>query len=151
MLEKDFTEVNQVIKYMNKNDVDKISPNFLKLIRDNMDTSYIFNYDESKNVYQQDLSKNARIIISIMYIKYLATEQEKIKYYEKMVDDKKKDEGNRLKENIFKKEIDKELFDDILNAESNSQDKNLNVMVCETKWYHKIINKIKNFFCKRKR
>lgn len=148
MLEKDFTEVNQVIKHMDQKDVDKISPNFLKMIENNMDNSYDFIYDESKKVYEQNLSKNARIIISIIYIKYLATEEEKKFYYGKLLEDKKLDEVQFSSENMFKQNFKKTDKDNI-NTSYDSKVNDIqeaNLVEKNEKWYKKIYNKLCSLF-----
>lgn len=149
MLEKDFTEVNQVIKHMEKNDIDKISPNFLKMIENNMDNSYDFIYDENKKVYEQNLSKNARIIISIIYIKYLATEEEKNFYYGKLLEDKKLDEKQFSNENMFKKDVKEKYTNKNTSYDSNIKDnQELSLVEKNEKWYKKVYDKLKNLFKK---
>ena len=155
MLEKDFTEVNQVIKHMEPEDVKKISPNFLKMITDNMDENYDFKYNDTKKVYEQNLSKNARIIISIIYIKYLATEEEKKFYYGRLLEDKKLDEEQFSSKNMFKNnkydrskakagEISEYVDSDFENVQ------NLNIIKKEEKWYMKFYTNLKNLFNMKK-
>ena len=155
MLEKDFTEVNQVIKHMEPEDVKKISPNFLKMITDNLDENYDFKYNDTKKVYEQNLSKNARIIISIIYIKYLATEEEKKFYYGRLLEDKKLDEEQFSSKNMFKNnkydrskakagEISEYVDSDFENVQ------NLNIIKKEEKWYMKFYTNLKNLFNMKK-
>ena len=146
MLEKDFTEVYHVINHMEDEDVKKISSNFIEMIQDNMDKSYDFVYDENKKVNEQNLSENSRVIISIMYLKYLACEDEKTRYYEKILEDKKKQEVKFYNKNIFhaeKSKLEKEIYD-VMNYDNS----NLEISKIEINWYEKIFKNIKNFLKK---
>jgi hypothetical protein len=70
MSNKAFTEVNEIIAHMPDEYVKKIPANFMKMIIENMDCDYHFNYDVSKDYKDQDISDEAHQIMTLLYIRY---------------------------------------------------------------------------------
>lgn len=142
---KAYSEVLEVIKYLPKKDYDKIPPKTINLLEQNCDESSDFTYNIALPFDKQELSKDAKLILAIIYRNCWITEEEKekIRNYEK---EKfiKQEQLKREKYNpddLFKKKeknIVKELKENNYLAEVN-----------EEKWYTKIWNKIKNIFRKQ--
>ena len=98
-----------------------------------------------KKVYEQNLSEDARLLIDIMYIKYLASEEERNYYFTKLLEDKKLDEQQFLNKNIF----DKKIEDDFeIQKKDEKNDVDLSIIDSNITWYDKLLDKIKNFFNK---
>ena len=53
-----FTEVNEILKYLNKNILDKIPKEIINNIKENMDTSYTLKYDNTKGINEQNLKQS---------------------------------------------------------------------------------------------
>ncbi len=74
-----FQEVNEILNQLPLKTARKIPVSFLEMVEKNADTSYEFHYDPSKSMMEQDVSDEAKVILSILYIKCFADEEEKKK------------------------------------------------------------------------
>lgn len=78
-----YTEVVEVLKYMSKEDVNKIPKDIVRYYTDNRDTSYNFKIDMEKAFEQQNLSEKAKIVLAMLYRDYWSTEKQKEKIKQK--------------------------------------------------------------------
>ena len=90
---KSFTEVLTVLKYIPKEQLNKIPKDILQILNKNCDKNYIYELDFNKNFGEQNISKIALSILSIFYQDYWANEAQKSK-----IDQKDLDERNLLEE-----------------------------------------------------
>lgn len=107
-----YSEVLEILKYISKEDFEKIPNNLIELFKKNANTDYSFNYTPSKTLEEQNVSKTAKYIIAILFKNYWATplQREKILAKEKY-DFNKLEEEKRQKynsENIFNNNVIKE-------------------------------------------
>ncbi len=72
-----YTEVIEVLKYTKRDDVNKIPKDIILLWKENMKKDYNFKIDESKNIEEQNLSKEAKAILANIFKKYWATDYQK--------------------------------------------------------------------------
>ncbi len=101
-----FTEVNEILKYLNENLLKKIPKEIIDNIKENMSTSYELEYDNTKGLNEQNLKQETRAILSILYRDYICDENIKQEIIQKdrkewFELEKKKGYGNT---NIFKKQ-----------------------------------------------
>ncbi len=69
-----FTEVNEILKYLNKDLLKKIPKEFIDNIKENMSTTYISKYDNTKGINEQNLKQETRAILSVIYRDYICNE-----------------------------------------------------------------------------
>lgn len=74
---KAYREVYEILKYIPKEDIEKIPKDFLQTIEDNMDKEYHYKIDENKSFEEQDTLKETKAIISIIYKDYWTTPKRK--------------------------------------------------------------------------
>ena len=103
-----YSEVLEILRYVSKEDYNKIPEEKIALFETNSNKEYKFNYDINKTLDEQNVSKKAKTIIAILFRDYWATDaqREKIKAKEQY-DRKMKEEENREKynpDNLFKKD-----------------------------------------------
>ena len=79
---KAFAEVESVLLTLDNSLKKKIPECVMKALSDNKDKKYIFNYDFNKTIYEQNISVEAKIMLSKIYKDYLCTEEEKQKWKE---------------------------------------------------------------------
>lgn len=60
-----FTEVNEIIKYLNNDIIKKIPKEFIDNIKENMSTTYKVKYDNTKGINEQNLKQETRAILSV--------------------------------------------------------------------------------------
>lgn len=85
MLDKNYQkalkEVDEVLKYTDSNLLEKIPNKFINFIHENMDNSYIININPSINLNEQILLPETENILTLIYLSYWATNEEKAEYY----------------------------------------------------------------------
>ena len=88
-------EVLEYLKGIRKEDLDKISPKFMKFLEENASKDYIPDFDYTKPLSELNLMNSSKAIICFICYKYWCeTEEEKIEFY------------NLLKENDKKYELE---------------------------------------------
>lgn len=81
---KSIAEVLEILKYTNKNDVDKISPEFMKFLKENVDKEYIPKLDHTKRIKDMQLNEVTIGLLSIIYAKFWCTQEQKALFDKKM-------------------------------------------------------------------
>ena len=125
-----YIEVLEILKYLPKNEYDKFETN--------ANNDYIFKYDPSKTLDEQNVSKITKGIIAILFRDYWATESQRERIiskqnYDRMEIEKEKQE--KYKSNgIFK---EKQINENSINIENTS------IIEYKEALFLKILNKIK--------
>lgn len=142
-------EISYILKYTDKELVQKIPNKFLKYIEENKDKKYIVNIDENIPLEEQKLKEKTKNLMALIYRNYFCNEEEKKEYDELLNENQiKYDEELNEKysyENIFKqnkKEIIEETTEEII---ENTQQTAL-IDYENMKWYKKVIFKITDWF-----
>jgi len=136
--DKRLVEVYEVLKYMPKDEVDKIPEDLKEAIRDGRDLSYEWHYDETKKLVEQNLHTDTIAMLSYINMEYILTsEQKKVLEQAHILNDKiqefKTGSPEEVTESIPKSNIK------IESSELVIQEKKENV-------FSRIISAIKKFF-----
>lgn len=140
-----YSEVLEILKYISKEDYNKIPKQKIELFETNANKDYKFEYNIDKTLDEQNVSKTAKTIIAILFRDYWATESQREKiiakenYDRAQLEEQKREQYNP--DDIFKgKRIQK--VQDMADMEQE------NVAMVEYKQglFSKIIGKIKNIF-----
>lgn len=102
-----FTEVNEILKYLSEDLLKKIPNEFIDNIKENMSTSYVLKYDNTKGINEQELKQETRAILSVIYRDYICNEDMKKEIIQKdrkewFELEKEKEYGENIE--IFKKQ-----------------------------------------------
>lgn len=138
-----YKEVLEILKYIPKKDYNKIPKSKIELFERNANDEYIFSYDPNKTFGEQEISKTAKGIISILYRDYFANEKEREEILIKQHDIRTKIEEEKRQKynpNVFK---DKNNF----NKEKNNVI-DLEIANYKESLISKFINKIKKLLKK---
>ena len=140
-----YSEVLEILKYISKEDYEKIPNSKIELFETNHNKEYIFKYNPNKTLDEQNVSKTAKAIIAILFRDYWATEIQKEKIiakqnYDRMqLEEKKKEIYNS--DNIFKNNKKKIILD------ATEQEQKLDLIeINNIKWYKKVWKFIIRFF-----
>lgn len=76
-LTKRFTEVYEILKLLPTKDYEKIPKDVVDYISENKNNDYVWKFDDSKKLYEQDLSKDTIAILSYINMEYLVNEKQK--------------------------------------------------------------------------
>ena len=74
---KRLVEVDEILKYLSKEDYIKIPQNIIKYIKNNKDNTYIWKYDKSKKLKDQDVCDDTIAILSYLNMEYLLNPDQK--------------------------------------------------------------------------
>lgn len=69
-------ELYEIIRNLTKEEQSKIPEIFIRNLKSNIDEEYIFKYDKSKAISEQNLMNETKALLIQMYIKYIAPESE---------------------------------------------------------------------------
>lgn len=142
-----FTEVNEIIKMMPDELVNKIPNKFREMLEDERDKEYNPNIQEP--LEKCKLKNETIIILGLIYRDFLCSQDEKRRLQEK--DARELQEVQRtIEEEIRKKYNPDDIFKNKreIKNEEQTEEKSLTV-VQEEKWYQKIFNLIKGLFRKK--
>lgn len=78
-----FTEVLEILKSISKEDYDKIPGEDISVFEENKNNDYDFKYNPNKTLKEQNVSKEAKYIIAILFRDYWATPEQKKKIIKK--------------------------------------------------------------------
>ncbi len=135
---KAYSEVLEVLRYIPKVDLVKIPKDEIMFYIKNMDNKHNYKYNFNKPFEDQKLMRLSKIIISNIYIKYLAKNKEELLENERKEILKLEEENRKIynTDNIFRnKNLDIE------------KDENNSLIVIEKQgFFRKIIDKIRRLF-----
>lgn len=135
---KAYTEVLELLKHIPKEEYNRIPETEIQFYENNCDKNYKFIYDETIELKEQKISKEANAVIIAMYMNYFANEKQKEIIDEVLkqnsINQEKEKKQKYNTENIFK-----EKNQENLPIELNKKKENI---------IKRIINKIKGLFAK---
>lgn len=143
---KAHTELYEVIKKLSEKELSKIPQNFIDNLKKNMDNEYIWQYDDTKKLEEQDFLVETKALLVEMYERYLCPEDKKDFWndYDKiclnMIEVKKKEIYNP--DNIFKNRNDN------VNSEKAIENKNNLPTIVKENIFTRVINFFKKIFNK---
>lgn len=139
-----FSEVNEIIKMMPDELVNKIPNKFKIILEEERDKEYNPNIQEP--LEKQRLKNETIIILGLIYRDFLCSPEEKRKLQEKDAKELQKVQKD-IEEEIRKEYNPDDIFKSNrkVKKEIKSEEKSLTITKEET-WYNKILNIIKNLF-----
>ena len=143
---KAYTEVLEIMKYMPKEDVNKIPKEMIEMFKNKRDKSYVFNVKKTDDFADLKMLDETEAIFVNIFKDYWATPEQKKKIIEKQNYDKSIIEKEKVEKynpnNIFKQpEI---LKSNIVDIAENKKETSL--VEIKENFFIKFINFIKNIF-----
>lgn len=136
-----YSEVLEILKFISKEDYEKIPANKIELFKLNSNKEYEFTYDPEKTLDEQNVSKTAKAIIGILFRDYWATEVQREKIIRKQKNDRLIIEEQKKSlydiENIFKKRN--------ICSETEAKEEVTEMVVYKANFIIRVFNKIKKF------
>lgn len=75
---KRFVEVDEIIKNMPKEDFNKIPNDLISIIKKNKDSNYVWEYDKSKKIADQNLSKDTIAILAYINTEFILENEQRM-------------------------------------------------------------------------
>ncbi len=143
-----YAEVASFLNVLDRKYLEKIPKKFREIINKNKKTNYEIEYDLTKPLYEQNISREAVSIIALMHLNYwCSNEQEKKQLMQLFNDISRKKEEEKQK--LYSTE---NLFNNRQNVETNTEIKeaanNIQMVEYKESIFKKVMNWIKNIFNK---
>jgi len=139
-----FKEFREIINFFPKNEYNKIPKTFIDFIEENMDNNYEYTVKHVDDFQNQEMLEETRVLLSIVYRDFLASNEEKRQIIKSEQEDLLKDE--KMKQEKYNVNT---LFEKRKNEKIKKQNEVLvekELVVLKEKWYKKLLNKIRDFF-----
>lgn len=139
---KRLVEVDEILKHLSEKDLLKIPEHIRQLIKDNKDKEYLWEYDETKELKDQNLNRDTVAFLSYLNIEYLLNEEQK-----KVMEEIHHFNEMKLEE---QKKIHYNSSDLFKNREPSAEVKTETVSLIEYKenFFTKLLNKTRKIFRK---
>ena len=142
---KRLVEVDEILNYLSEEDLMKIPEDIRQLIKENKDKEYTWQYDETKPLKDQNVSRDTIAFLSYLNMEYLLNEKQK-QFMQQMheMNERKLEEEKAEKykvDDLFKRNVTKQ-------EEQKNEEVVQETALVEYKesFFAKIVNKIKSFF-----
>ena len=133
------SDISIIIGMMPKEMKDKISNNFIDFIENNKSRQYVSNINPNVPINQQEIKKETKEMLGMIYRDYLCLDDERIRLQE--------EDRNEIKKS-YNKLQEKYQRDNLFIKEKKEKEKRL-VVVTKEKWYKKIFRVLKKFIGKK--
>ena len=150
---KAYKEIFVIIDHLNEDEKSKIPQEFIEMIEDKMDKDYVFNYDATRDLSEQDVSRETLSILAYIYVNYIGEYNEvkeiKSQFQKDIIEHEiakkalyeKNNQNNAL--NNFNKAKSQENY----KVDSNKFEEEVSLIDSkQDKWYSKIVSFFKNIF-----
>ena len=142
-------EVSEILKILDKNLVNKIPQKLKNEIENNKAQNYNFEYDSEKSLHEQKMLKTTEKYLTMLFLRYWCTEDEKTEVLEAMDENEKKYQAELKKkynpDKIF--ENKKEIISNV--EEPKNEHENVQMTVYKENIFVKSFNAVRNFFNKK--
>ena len=134
-------EIDVILSYLNEEELEKIPEDVKRYIKENKSTDYIWEYDESKSLEEQDISRETMALLSYLNMRYLLNEQQR-----KVMEQIHKYNESKLESSKKEKYQKEELFNDSNKEQEKESEDITEIVFYKENIFKKIFSKIKNFF-----
>lgn len=140
-------EVNIILENTQEEIKNKIPNRFKNFIKENMDNNHYIKIYENKSLVEQNISKETKEILALIYRDYLCTKEERIILINQEQQEQiKKEKEKQEKYNIDFYKISERKKQKNIIEKLEEETQNSLIEISQEKWYKKIINKILVFF-----
>lgn len=133
---KAYVETIELIKLLDKSEYRKIDNKFIDMLKTKKDNNYTYTLDSKKNIEEQNIMKETRVILAYIFMNYLGTDEEKNIINKKFQNDIEKSE--QLKSEKYSV--------DVFQNTEQKRNKNVNTQLIvypKQTFIRKLLNKIK--------
>ena len=149
---KAYVELNEIIKVLSDEQKNKIPEVFKQNLIEDMDTSYKFEFDNTKGIFEQDLKVETKALLVEIYERYLAPEEEKELWekYDKLclskIEEEKRKKYNT--DNVFGNKEEENKKEDEQQIQEETEQEATQMVEYKESIFTRIKNWFKNLFFK---
>ena len=140
---KRLVEVDEILNHIAFVDYEKIPINIRNIIHENKDTNYKWQYDETKELKNQNVSKDTIAIISYLNTKYILNETQK-----NFMNQQYKINQSILENERRKKYTPEDIFKNKKIKKTETKQENLPIKIKKRTFFSKLIEFFKKMFNK---
>ena len=150
---KAYVELNEIIKVLSDEQKNKIPEVFKQNLIEDMDTSYKFEFDNTKGIFEQDLKVETKALLVEIYERYLAPEEEKELWekYDKLclskIEEEKRKKYNT--DNVFGNKEEENKKEDEQQIQEETEQEATQMVEYKESIFTRIKNWFKNLFFKK--
>ncbi len=138
-----YREVLEILKYISKEEYNKIPPDMIKMFKLNASSENNFKYNPNKTLQEQNVSEIARTLIAILFRDYWASKEQKEKISSVQNIEREKHKQERYNpDNLFKNTKQNEIKGE------NVHNENVSMIEYKESLLKRFLNKIKRLFGK---
>lgn len=134
---KCLVELDEILKYLSQEDLAKIPEEIRKAIKEKKDMQYNWEYDESKELKDQNINRKTIAMLSYLNMEYLLNKEQKRFLEELHMANENKNEKEKAKKYGINN-----IFNNNVKEETALQE------VKEKKWYEKLLSFLKKIIRK---
>lgn len=134
-----YTEVYTILQDLNTEEYNKIPPEIIKTIEENMNEEYEYELDEDLELKNQPMLPETKAILFNLFRDYLATPEQKEKIIKMQVEERRKNEQNKSEQYNSDLFASKKKVQDIREEHTELIEYKENIL-------KRIFNKIRQFF-----
>lgn len=136
---KCLVELDEILKYIDKEDLEKIPEDIRNAIAEKKDKEYKWKYDETKELKEQNIHRKTVAMLSYLNMEYLLNDEQK-----ELMKQIHKNNEEKAEQEKYEKYNPDNLFK--IKTEYPKPEETALVGVKTEKWYEKIFSFIKNIF-----
>lgn len=137
-------EVNGILENTEEELRKKIPKSFNKLVKENMDDKYEVKIDPNKSLVEQNIKKETKEILALIYRDYLCSKEERETLILQEQKEMEKEKQEKYDINFYIIAKNRKKKKNIKNLETENEATLMKIS--EEKWHQKIINKIFKIF-----
>ena len=136
-----FTEVYTIIQELDEEELNKIPPKVVEVIKNNMNEEYKFELDEELELKEQPMLPETKAILFNLFRDYLATPEQKEKIIKMQNEARQKNEERKRQQHSSSVEFNKKIENESL---AKSTENKALVKVEKKSIFKRILDKIRN-------
>ncbi len=146
VMQKAYTEVDEILKYLPQEYVEKVPQKFRRLFHDFRIENYDLKIDPNKPISEQNVIYETRVILAILKYHYWCKSDEEKKKIEEILRENDKKNKDTYDISMLTAKQEPPIFSNTEKIENVQS--NLPVVVPKRSWFSKLMDKIKKIFKK---
>ena len=150
VMQKAYTEVDEILKYLPQEYVEKVPQKFRRMFHDFKIENYDIDIDPNKPISEQNVIYETRVILAILKYHYWCKSDEEKKQIEEILrkNEKKNKDVYDISNLMVKKEQKAVTEVEKIDTTQKVSQSNLPIVAPKTSWFSRLIDKIKKLLKK---
>lgn len=143
---KCLVELDEILNYLSVENLEKIPYEIRKSIKEQKDKEYIWKYDDTKELKEQELDRKTIVILSYLNMEYLLNDEQK-QFMENLHELNEQNLEKEKQERYNPNNLFKDRTSDTI-QEKETRNENVAMLEYKESAFKRFLNKIKTFFSK---